>query len=85
MSWYFFGGFSAYAMDQAFLRWKTLGRKYSPDIVLFGFQAENVNRNVNMLRAFYVAGTGIPFSKPRFILSNEGRLRNTEPNPLRLI
>jgi hypothetical protein len=68
-------GVSAYAMDQAYLRWTTLGRNYSPDVVLFGFQAENVNRNVNMLRAFYAEGTGIPFSKPRFILSNAGRLQ----------
>jgi hypothetical protein len=68
-------GVSAYGMDQAFLRWKTLGRSYSPHIVLFGFQAENVNRNVNMLRAFYADGTGIPFSKPRFVLDDDGTLR----------
>ncbi|MBT4867827.1 MAG: hypothetical protein HON53_22225 [Planctomycetaceae bacterium] len=68
-------GVSAYGMDQAFLRWQTLGRSYSPHIVLFGFQAENVNRNVNMLRAFYAGGTGIPFSKPRFVLDDDGTLR----------
>jgi hypothetical protein len=68
-------GVSAYGMDQAFLRWQTLGRSYSPHIVLFGFQAENVNRNVNMLRAFYAGGTGIPFSKPRFVLTDDDTLR----------
>ena len=61
-------GVSAYGMDQAFLRWRHLGRKFSPRIVIFGFQAENVNRNVNLLRGFYVMHTGIPFSKPRFVL-----------------
>ena len=68
-------GVSAYGMDQAFLRWQTLGRSYSPHIVLFGFQAENVNRNVNILRAFYAGGTGIPFSKPRFVHDDDGTLR----------
>ena len=68
-------GVSAYGMDQAYLRWKHLGRKYRPKIVLFGFQAENINRNVNLLRGFYMPGTGIPFSKPRFILNDKGRLK----------
>lgn len=79
-------GVSAYAMDQAFLRWRSLGQEYSPDVVLFGFQAENVNRNVNMLRAFYAGGTGIPFSKPRYVLQ-DGRLRliNSPTLPLERI
>lgn len=68
-------GVSAYGMDQAFLRWRYLGKQFSPRIVLFGFQAENVNRNVNLLRGFYVMHTGIPFSKPRFILDGSGRLK----------
>jgi hypothetical protein len=68
-------GVSAYGMDQAYLRWQTFGKTYSPHIVLFGFQAENVNRNVNMLRAFYAGGTGIPFSKPRFVLEQNNTLR----------
>lgn len=68
-------GVSAYGMDQAFLRWRFLGREFAPHIVLFGFQAENVNRNVNLLRGFYVLHTGIPFSKPRFVLEEDGRLR----------
>lgn len=67
-------GVSAYGMDQAFLRWRQLGKKFKPDIVLFGFQPENVNRNVNILRGFYVMHTGIPFSKPRFILNDGGKL-----------
>lgn len=68
-------GVSAYGMDQAFLRWRFLGKAYRPKIVLFGFQAENVNRNVNLLRGFYVMHTGIPLSKPRFILNGEGKLQ----------
>lgn len=80
-------GVSAYGMDQAYLRWRRLGKSYKPDVVLFGFQAENVNRNVNLLRAFYARGTGIPFSKPRFILSENGELRliNSPTLPLKEI
>ncbi|GAB4148872.1 MAG: hypothetical protein Tsb009_22940 [Planctomycetaceae bacterium] len=68
-------GVSAYGMDQAFLRWKRIGRQFAPHIVLFGFQAENVNRNVNLLRGFMMLNTGIPFSKPRFLLNENGRLK----------
>lgn len=68
-------GVSAYGMDQALERWRYLGNRYSPRIVLFGFQGENVARNVNLLRGFYVRYTGIPFSKPRFILDADGRLQ----------
>ena len=68
-------GVSAYGMDQAFQRWRYLGKRFRPKIVLFGFQAENVARNVNLLRGFYVRYTGIPFSKPRFILDDRGRLK----------
>ncbi len=64
-------GVSAYGMDQAFLRWRELGSRYKPHIVLFGFQGENVARNVNLLRGFYMVNTGIPFSKPRFIIAGE--------------
>lgn len=67
-------GVSAYGTDQAFLRWQKLGRKLSPDIVILGFDAENVNRNVNLIRPIYKPSTRLPFSKPRFVLDGE-RLR----------
>jgi len=76
-------GVSAYGMDQAFLRWQQLGQQYQPQIVIFGFQAENINRNVNMLRGYYMARTGIPFSKPRYILEGDRlRLINSPALPL---
>jgi len=67
-------GVSAYGMDQAFLRWKSLGKNYRPHLVIFGFQPENIARNVNLLRGFYVGQTGIPFSKPRFLVLDDGHL-----------
>ena len=45
-------GVSAYGIDQAFLRWKKDGQRYTPDLVIYGFQAENAKRNLNLFRPF---------------------------------
>lgn len=65
-------GVSAYGIDQAYLRWRRDGRRFRPDVVLFGFQAENVLRDVNVFRPLYFAGTEIPLSKPRFVPRGDG-------------
>jgi hypothetical protein len=62
-------GVPGYGMDQAFLRWKTFGVTFSPDIVIFGFQPETVKRNLNIFRKLYNKWDYIPFSKPRFVLT----------------
>ena len=67
-------GLSAAGMDQALLYWQSLGIRYQPHVVLFGFQSENVGRNVNLLRGLYAPGSGIPFSKPRFVLQHDGTI-----------
>jgi len=64
-------GVWGYGIDQAFLRWRELGYKFSPDIVILGFQGENLKRNMNIFRAIYMKNTGMPFSKPRFILNGD--------------
>ena len=64
-------GVTAYGMDQAFLRWQKIGRDYAPDMVIFGFQPENLNRNVNIFSMLYF-GRHPPFSKPRFVLDAGG-------------
>lgn len=66
-------GVGGYGMGQAFLRWQSKGKNYAPDIVVFVFQAENLDRNVNLFRLLYPQG-GIVYSKPRFVL-NDGKLR----------
>jgi hypothetical protein len=63
-------GCGAYGMDQAYLRWKTQGVKYHPNIVIFGFVAANARDNVNLLRLLQNNTSGIPFAKPRFIIEN---------------
>ena len=64
-------GVGGYGMGQAFLRWQSLGKEYSPDVVIFAFQPENLDRNVNVFQLLRIGG--IAFSKPRFILEG-GRL-----------
>lgn len=64
-------GFSGYGMDQALLRWRSTGRILSPHLVVFGFQAENVARNRNLVRALYSDTTDFPFTKPRFLLDGD--------------
>src|SRR5262249_18411484 len=57
-------GVGGYGMDQALLRWRKQGRAFSPHIVLFGFQPENVKRNLNLVRLLYVLDSRLPFTKP---------------------
>lgn len=73
-------GVPGYGHDQAFLLSERLIPKFHPDIVLLGFQPENTNRNVSVLRAFYSNEHYLPFTKPRFRLQ-DGRLELL-PNPL---
>jgi hypothetical protein len=68
-------GVPAYGLGQAYLRWNRLGREFSPRVAVLGFQVENIKRTLNIFRQLYSRSTGIPFSKPRFILDGEGELR----------
>ena len=68
-------GVSAYGIDQAFLRWRTLGADFEPDLVILGLQPENVKRNVNLHRKLYYASSGVFLFKPRFVLSSDQALQ----------
>lgn len=61
-------GVPSYGLDQAFLRYQREGPAYTPDIVVIGFLSENLYRTVNRFRPFYRPPTGVPLSKPRFVL-----------------
>ncbi|MCX5679772.1 MAG: hypothetical protein NTZ95_03855 [Candidatus Omnitrophica bacterium] len=75
-------GVPGYGMDQSLLRWEKTGYMYDPQIVIFGLQLENINRNVNLARPLCYPNSGIPLFKPRFILEqNVLKLINT-PTPL---
>lgn len=64
-------GVNAYGVDQAYLRWRRDGRRFRPDVVLLGFQPENVLRDLNVFRPLYFAGTEVPLSKPRFVVQGD--------------
>src|SRR5690606_2816732 len=61
-------GVNGYGTDQAYLRWRRDGRRFAPDVVVYGFQPENALRNLNVFRALYFAATDMPLQKPRFLL-----------------
>lgn len=73
-------GVGGYGPDQAYLRWKTLGKHYSPHVVLAGFWLGDVNRVVNRFRPFMQRGTGVPLGKPRFVF--RGNKLELIENPL---
>jgi hypothetical protein len=67
-------GVGAYGLDQAYLRYLRVGTEYNPHIVLIGYMSENLARNVNVFRPFYMSGyRNVIFTKPRFKME-EGKL-----------
>ena len=76
-------GVGGYGTDQAFLRYQRDGIQFQPEIVLLGIMPENIYRLVNRFRPFYLAQSGIPLTKPRYVLRS-GKLVLLE-NPMRSI
>ncbi|HIA36774.1 MAG TPA: SGNH/GDSL hydrolase family protein [Flavobacteriales bacterium] len=75
-------GVGAYGIDQAYLCWEKTAYKFEPDIVIFGFQPENVARNVNLIRALYSKKEALPFFKPRFVLDGKTITLINAPTPI---
>jgi hypothetical protein len=67
-------GVGAYGSDQAFLKWKAKGLKFNTHVAVLGILLENVFRNVNLFRPFYLPGAREALPKPRFIIDEEGKL-----------
>lgn len=74
-------GVPAYGLDQAFLRYQRVGRASLPEVVVIGFMAENIFRNVNVFRPFYRPGSKTPFAKPRYRPSQPGLTLAENPLP----
>jgi len=74
-------GVGAYGIDQAYLRWKHFGKKFNPHIVIFGFQPENMLRNLNLVRCLYAVNEKHPLLKPRFVLENDELKLVNSPTP----
>lgn len=60
-------GVAGYGLDQGYLRYEATGKDYHPKIVLIGYMSENLNRDVNVYRPFYVRASSPLFqAKPRY-------------------
>jgi hypothetical protein len=76
-------GVGAYGTDQAYLRFRMrYVDKLSTPYVALCVQSENIARIVNVYRGFYVRGTRVDATKPRFELTESGALALI-PNPVR--
>ncbi len=62
-----------YGTDQAYLMYDKYGKQSNPHIILIGFTAVQVARNVNVYRRF-LSTKEIMFVKPRFVLSPDGNI-----------
>jgi hypothetical protein len=83
-------GVPAYGLDQAFLRYQREGRPTStgselapagPQVVVIGFMAENIFRNVSVFRPFYRPPSQLPFAKPRYLPGQPGPTLIENPLP----
>lgn len=74
-------GVPAYGLDQALLRFRAEGRKYSPAAVIIGILPSTLHRNLNAFRPFWDPAAGMPFAKPRFSLSKDGLVHHPSPLP----
>ena len=73
-------GSGGYGTDQAYLRFLRDYPRVRTPLVSLGLIPENINRVVSVYRKFYYPRTGIPATKPRFVLERSG-LRLIE-NPI---
>jgi len=67
-------GVGGYGLDQAYLRYMHEGVHFQSDIVIIGFMSENIYRNLNVFRPFYMGlNERKVYTKPRFSVE-EGNL-----------
>jgi hypothetical protein len=60
-------GVPAYGLDQAYLRYLKERAAARAQVVVIGYLAENICRNVNVFRGFYQPGTTFALAKPRYL------------------
>ena len=65
-------GVGGYGLDQAYLRYLKVGTDYHPNIIFIGYMSQSVDRQVNVLPAFYTnMFHNLVFTKPRFRLEGD--------------
>ena len=62
------GAVPGYGTDQALLRLERLLPVIEPEVVILGVYRQNLLRNLTFFRSLQHPRTGIPWSKPRFVL-----------------
>ena len=67
-------GVSGYGSDQAWLRYRSIGKGLGAEVVCLGLMLENIGRNVNRYRPLWNTQTGACMTKPRFVLGPDGAL-----------
>lgn len=65
-------GVSAFGLAQDLRYYESLGRKYHLDIALLGFQDVAILKTTNIFTTLFGTGDAIPFSQPRYRLSEDG-------------
>jgi hypothetical protein len=73
-------GVGAHGPDQAYIRYLEEGKVFKTDYVAIGYMSENIARILNVYRPFYMPNTGIPVTKPRYVLENGQLRRINNPN-----
>jgi len=71
-------GVSGYGTDQAWLRYREVGKELQPDAVCIGIMLENIGRNVNRYRPLWNTRTGFCGAKPRFYFGADDTLQLAE-------
>jgi hypothetical protein len=66
-------GVSGYGFDQAYLRFLDEGMRFSPEVVIMGFVADDLGRLVNTYRRF-ISEDEPPLFKPRFVFDSRDSL-----------
>lgn len=78
-------GVPGYGTDQAYLSYRKLRAErphFAIDTVIVGFTIENIYRNINILRPAYSMTSGLPFTKPRYIIADDDSLKLANIPPL---
>ncbi len=75
-------GVPGYGVDQTYLRYQKDSKKWKPKVAIFGVFHHDLQRTMTVYPFLAHPHWDIPFSKPRFILSNGTvELLNTPPLP----
>ncbi len=73
------GGVPGYGTDQAVLRCEGLLPKVAPEVVVLTVYRQNLSRNLTFFRSLHAPGTGLPWSKPRFVPEGAGLVLRNVP------